>query len=348
MAFNKTGQTKRLLKLLGKNDCCNECPKLSEVEGNILECLEDGLYANVEEMVDTVSRFGFSGEDDQAAENRLFNHADFNFEIGDPSSSYYGLYLDNAYEFYLEMRNPDFVAASMGYIDLNASIGDGMVTFDFYVEGSNGATDSVELYFEPNLIQIILASASEFNIEGVGQDDTSLQVLALDSNANVKWIDKATIGVTPGQSIVFAKYDVVLTPTDASPNTGFNVPIQTGKRYAFEAFFDVTESSGVGYNINVNLPGTPGLSRFYVEFQAPLSGGEVDTPLIKREAVIGENTFNLPNASFQSPVGSPILKITGTIDTNDTAGDVSITAALDAAGPETGGLTGWIKLTELQ
>lgn len=42
---SKTGQTKKLLKLLNSDDCCLDvCPKISEDSGNVIECRADGLY----------------------------------------------------------------------------------------------------------------------------------------------------------------------------------------------------------------------------------------------------------------------------------------------------------------
>jgi hypothetical protein len=139
-------------------------------------------------------RFGVATEDDTAAENRYFNHAGFNFEFGDPSNAYFGLYLDGAYELYAEVRNTDFVATGYASFDMNASVGDGLCYISLYVEGTNAATDSVELTLAPNEFGIFLAPASNFLINSVPQDDTCTQILALDASNYVRWVDKSTLG----------------------------------------------------------------------------------------------------------------------------------------------------------
>lgn len=57
----KTGQTKKLLKLLNANPCC-DCPPISDEEGNIIQCNEDGLFASASEPESL--RFAAPGEDD--------------------------------------------------------------------------------------------------------------------------------------------------------------------------------------------------------------------------------------------------------------------------------------------
>jgi len=52
---NKTGQTKRLLKVLNANDCCPTCPPLSQDAGNAAECRDDGLYVPTTDVPDTVN-----------------------------------------------------------------------------------------------------------------------------------------------------------------------------------------------------------------------------------------------------------------------------------------------------
>lgn len=44
MSVKKTGQTKKLLKLLNADDCCTTCPPLSDDAGNVAECRDNGLY----------------------------------------------------------------------------------------------------------------------------------------------------------------------------------------------------------------------------------------------------------------------------------------------------------------
>lgn len=75
---NKTGQTKRLLKLLNSNDCCIECPAISQDPDNILECREDGLYATaLTEVPEPVLENPFTNLRYQEASlyiNRFFKH----------------------------------------------------------------------------------------------------------------------------------------------------------------------------------------------------------------------------------------------------------------------------------
>ena len=322
------------------------------------------------------ARFGVSGEDDTATQNRDFNINGFDFQVSaDSASSSFGLYSSAGTQrrFFAEVSAPDGLGAT-SYVDIR-SLNGGSFTVDIYGQNNNGSiwgelfinngslylAHSDEIDIENGDGDILLrlitgtgiyvevdgAGGHTIEVQGVLQDDTATKLMTLNSSNEVVWVDKATIGTLPGQSFTFAKFDTINLPTDASPDTGFNVAIETGKRYSFEAFFNATHSSGVGYNVNVDLPGSPGLSRFFVEFVSPASGGEVDTTSIRRESVIGESVFNIPNGSFNSPMGAPTLKIIGFIDINDVAGDVTITASLDAAGPQSGALEGWIKLTEL-
>lgn len=69
MGTQKTGHTKKLLKLLNKDECCVDCPPISEDEGNIIECRAGKLFAQAPDGETPFSLFtqnsptvAFSGE----------------------------------------------------------------------------------------------------------------------------------------------------------------------------------------------------------------------------------------------------------------------------------------------
>lgn len=216
------------------------------------------------------------------------------------------------------------------------------------IDIETGSQDIVLKLIEGTGIYTEVQAGQTYQIEGVVQDDTATMVAALDSGNNLVWVDKSTIVNTlPGTSNTYADYDSVNVANDGSPNTGWSVPVEAGKNYTIEAYLVPIVSSGVGYNMTFVLPGSSTFFRAMYEFSAPASGGEVNTNNIKRENAATLGTFNMPNASFNVLGGSPAVKVLGHIQGNDTTGNIQLTIALDGAGPETGNMSGWIKVTEI-
>lgn len=92
---SKTGQTKKLLKLLNANSCCdvNDCPPISTDENNGLECRGNGLYVSSQNG-GSGERFGVPGEDDSSEGlPRAFNVSPADFTIYSSATgklSFYG------------------------------------------------------------------------------------------------------------------------------------------------------------------------------------------------------------------------------------------------------------------
>lgn len=199
--MGKTRQTQKLLKLLNADACC-DCPKLSEVEGNILECLDDGLYAAGD---GATMRFAVIGEDDtQTQVSRVFTVNDGPgvanaFEIyGDAAKSFQ----DRLFAFYKAFGgNRDiYIQAANGenydgyvYADFFAQ-SDGMPFLDIFL-GDSSVGEDIQLYIEPGYMQFILGAGNAvWEIQGINQDDTAPMILALDASNNVKWVDATLFG----------------------------------------------------------------------------------------------------------------------------------------------------------
>lgn len=336
-------------------------------------CCINNTINNIEDSISNdplAIKFAAPGGDEVAAENREFDISNFDLDfVADGGNSSLSFHAANATQRVItaQVLSPD--GDSFAYVEPRVSDGNNF-SLDVYAENSLGDwgelfitnnslylahTEEVQLQtgsgdiridlIEGTGIEVEVQAGQTIEVQGVVQDDTATQLVALDAGNNLVYVDKATL-IPTGASMITANTSGDNVPLDGSAIQILPIPI-TGEDYIMEYFVPLVQGSGRGFTFSLLFPG--GISGFTVavEVVAP-SGDEIDTANIFRRTYQNSGTVTIPSSVFNSPSGNATMKITGTLLGNDTPGNVELQISLDSAGPQVGIIgSSWARFTSL-
>lgn len=229
---SKTGQTKKLLKLLNANSCCdvNDCPPISTDENNGLECRSNGLYVS-SQSGGSGERFGVPGEDDSSEGlPRVFNvsPADFTIYSGATGKlSFYGF---------------DEISL-LGGSNINISVATGMLSLgsnDLSINTTAGSINASDDFFI-NADNLNLTSNSYTTLFSSDEVNIYSPTLISFRGGNYKFIDLPPDNVPP---------DTISMLGVSSSGEIQKAPMPTSSRFGLE---DNSASEDRGFYISGDM-----------------------------------------------------------------------------------------------
>lgn len=325
------------------------CPLISEDVGNIIECRDDGIFAEAPEGGGgDPLRFGVAGEDDTAGENREFLLDQFKFTVPDGSvtfanaaenglTAYFTQYAGGDSEIYLSPLDVNNGSIFAPFIDIySGSDGtDGYI--DIFIAG-NSTEDAIDIFMTPGSMTFAFDVNTEWLLDGIKQDDTSVKILAMDASDNVKWIDKDSIGGVP------SPIEARLTTEFISPDgmggggaaiqniTGLTIALAASTRYEIDTLLFVEiNGSGPVEQFQIAFDVTPVQGGLTYEIMGVETGGD-PLSFVKTVGFLANDIATSANfTSTYIPAGFVAVRVKGIIVTDAGVTTVQVKAGVFAS-----------------